>query len=138
MQEIAGTLSLAEEGTKEVLIHKIDTFFDSHPHIHDSDRFRGLFNRVHKQQIDSDMNDATQILTPDNLSHLPLITNVANLPIAGPSTSTTHGIFTPVQPNQPQFTFYYPQMWNHYNNTKISLLYLAHFKFQVPLAAHTN
>ena len=46
LQEIAGTLSLAEEGTKEVLICKINTFFDSHPHICNSDRFRGLFNRV--------------------------------------------------------------------------------------------
>ena len=116
LQEIAGTLFLAEEGTKEVLICKINTFFVSHPHICDSNRFRGLFNHVHKQWIDLDMNNATQILTPDNSSHLPLITNVTNLPIAGPGTSTTHGIFTPVQPNQPQFTFYYPKMWNHHNN----------------------
>ena len=48
LQEIAGALSLAEEGTKEVLIHRINTFFDSHPCIHDSERFTGLFNRIQK------------------------------------------------------------------------------------------
>ena len=49
LQEIAGALSLAEEGTKEVLIHRINTFFDSHPSIRDSERFTGLFNRVNKR-----------------------------------------------------------------------------------------
>ena len=72
------------------------------------------------QQID--MNSTTQIPTPNNSytfpssssqlllhgSHLPLTANIANLPIAGPSGS--HGIFTSVQPNQPQINFYYPQL----------------------------
>ena len=121
LQEIAGALSLAEEGTKEVLIHRINTFFDSHPRIRDSERFTGLFNRAHRRRID--MNGTTQIQPPDNSSHIPsasqapslsyfpLTTNIANLPIAGPSTSTTsHSIFTPVPPNHSQINFYHLRM----------------------------
>lgn len=49
LQEIAGALSLAEDGTKEVLIHRINTFFGSHPHIRNSERFTGLFNRAQRR-----------------------------------------------------------------------------------------
>ena len=41
LQEIAGALSLGEDGTKEVLIHLINTFFGSHPHIRDSEGLQG-------------------------------------------------------------------------------------------------
>ena len=58
LQEIAGALSLSEEGTKEVLIRRINTFFDSHPRIRDSERFTGLFNRAHRRR--NDTNSATQ------------------------------------------------------------------------------
>jgi hypothetical protein len=49
LQEIAGALSLAEEGTKKVLMCSINVFFDSHPCIRDSKRFTRLFNHVHKR-----------------------------------------------------------------------------------------
>ena len=96
LQEIAGALSLSEEGTKEVLIRRINTFFDSHPLIRDSKRFTGLFDRAHRWRIDMNRDGATQTQISDNsshissvsqaLSHFPLTANVANLPIAGPST----------------------------------------------------
>ncbi|KAF8239066.1 hypothetical protein L208DRAFT_1033757, partial [Tricholoma matsutake] len=44
LQEIAGALSLLEDGTKEVLVCHINNLFDSHPCLHDSDRFTGLFS----------------------------------------------------------------------------------------------
>ena len=78
LQEIAGALSLAEEGTKEVLIHRINAFFDSHPHIHDSERFTGLFNHVQKRQID--MNSTTQIPTPQKF-----ITFIISIAITPPT-----------------------------------------------------
>ena len=124
LQEIAGALSLAEEGMKEVLIRRINTFFDSHPRLRESERFTGLFNRTHKRRFN--MNDTTQIQTSYNPSHnpsapqslhplspahFPLAANVANLPIAGPSTTTSHWhstTSTPVQPSQVQFSFYHP------------------------------
>ena len=121
LQEIAGALSLAEEGTKEVLVRRITTFFDSHPRLRDSERFTGLFNRTHKRRIDMNAGGATQISNysthtpsisqPPSLPHIPLNANIANLnlPIAGPST-TSNGVFTPVPPIQPQFNFYYPGM----------------------------
>ena len=123
LQEIAGALSLAEEGTKDVLVRRITTFFDSHPRLRDSERFIGLFNRTHKRRIDMNAGGATQIFNnpthtpsasqPPSLPHIPLNTNIANLnlPIAGPST-TSHGlgVFTPVSPIQPQFNFYYRGM----------------------------
>jgi hypothetical protein len=46
LQKIAGMLFLPEDSTKEVLVHRINTFFDSHPQLQDSDRFTGLFNRA--------------------------------------------------------------------------------------------
>ena len=101
LQKIAGALSLAEEGTKEVLIHRINTFFDTHPRIRDSERFVGLSNRADRRRIDTD--SATQIQISDNLSHIPSTSqvlshfplagvpaNITNLPIVtGPSTSVT-------------------------------------------------
>ncbi|KAF8218777.1 hypothetical protein L208DRAFT_1469093, partial [Tricholoma matsutake] len=47
LQEIAGTLSLAEKGTKEVLLHRINSFFDSHPCLCNSKSFTGLFSHAH-------------------------------------------------------------------------------------------
>jgi len=134
LQEIAGALSLAEEGTKEVLIRRINTFFDSHPRLRDSERYIGLFNRAHRRRIQVDTNDATQPQISDSsshippasqaLSHFPLSANIANLPIAGPSgpghgpSTLSHSTFTPVPPNHPQFNFYAPIMLpshHHYN-----------------------
>jgi len=122
LQEIAGVLSLPEDGTKEVLVRRINTFFDSHPRLRDSDRFTGLFNRATRRRADT--NDAAQTQTFNNLppipsapqasgsaSHLPLTTNIANLPVAGPSMF--HNTFPPAHHH---FGFYPTDMLqNHYS-----------------------
>jgi hypothetical protein len=46
LQEIVGALNLPEDSTKEVLILRINTFFDSNPLMHNGPRFSGLFNRT--------------------------------------------------------------------------------------------
>ena len=114
LQEIAGALSLAEEGTKEVLI----LFFESHPHLRDTERFMGLFNCAHRQQIVT--NGATQAQISSH-SGFPLTANVANLPIAGPSTS--HNTFTAVQPNHSQINFYPLETLHQHYHTNHPLLY---------------
>ncbi|KAF8226210.1 hypothetical protein L208DRAFT_1042270, partial [Tricholoma matsutake] len=64
LQEIAGMLSLPEDGTKEVLVHQINTFFDSHLQLQDSNRFTGLFNHAPRQRADT--NNAAQTRTFNN------------------------------------------------------------------------
>ncbi|KAF8220439.1 hypothetical protein L208DRAFT_1029900, partial [Tricholoma matsutake] len=64
LQEIVGMLSLLEDCTKEVLVHQINTFFDSHSWLQDSDRFTGLFNHAPRWQ--ADMNDVAQTQTFNN------------------------------------------------------------------------
>ena len=115
LQEIVGVLSLPEDGTKEVLVRRINTFFDSHPRLRDSDRFTGLFNRASKRRADT--NDAAQTQTFNNpppiplapqasgsASQLPLTTNIANFPVAGPSISHNF-TFPPAPLNHHHFGF---------------------------------
>jgi hypothetical protein len=122
LQEIAGMLFLPGDGTKEVLVHQINTFFDSHPQLQDSDRFTGLFNRAPRRRADT--NDVAQTQTFNNpppipsapqasgsASQLPLTTNITNLPVAGPSIS--HNTFPPA----PHHFGPYPahMLQNHYS-----------------------
>jgi acetyl-CoA carboxylase alpha subunit len=48
LQEIAGAVSLSEDGTKDVLVQRINSFFDSNPLQRNSPRFSGLFRRVQR------------------------------------------------------------------------------------------
>jgi hypothetical protein len=115
LQEIGGALSLSEDGTKEVLVRRINTFFDLHPRLRDSDRFTGLFNRAPRRRADT--NDMAQTRTFNNpppipsasqafgsASQLPLTMNIVNLPAAGPSIS--HNTFPPAPLNHHHFGFY--------------------------------
>jgi hypothetical protein len=118
LQDIADALSLTEDGTKEVLVRRINTFFDSHPHIRNSDRFVGLFSRASRRR--ADMNDAAQTQAFPNLPstpsapQFPLTTNIANMPLAGPIAH--HNTFPLTPLDHPHFGFYPPdRLQNHYN-----------------------
>jgi hypothetical protein len=86
LQEIAGALSLSEDGTKDTLIQRINSFFDSNPHQRDSSRFSGLFRRAPRRCPQGTENTPTMASTSqDLLQHTqppgpPLAANIQNLP----------------------------------------------------------
>ncbi|KAJ8693251.1 hypothetical protein PTI98_010490 [Pleurotus ostreatus] len=45
LKDVAHALKLSKEGTKEVLLKRIQDHFDDHPHLRVDQRFHGLFNR---------------------------------------------------------------------------------------------
>ncbi|KAJ7086160.1 hypothetical protein B0H15DRAFT_782325 [Mycena belliarum] len=45
LMDIAWSLRLAEDGTKAVLLDRINSYFDSHPAARESSTYRGLFSR---------------------------------------------------------------------------------------------
>ena len=125
-------LSLPEDGTKDVLVRRITTFFGSHPRLRDSDSFTGLFNRAPRRRADAletaqtqDFNNPRPNPSASQASgsalQLPLTTNVANLPVAGSSTS--HSVLPPAPLNLPHFGFYPPDMLQNHYNTHHPLFY---------------
>lgn len=100
LQEIAGVLSLSEDGTKDTLIQRINSFFDSNPLQRDSPRFSGLFHRARRRPGPQEENPHTVASTSQNsLPHMhmgpPLAANILNLPNISvrPATQYTYGNF---------------------------------------------
>ena len=80
LQEIAGALDLSEDGTKEVLISRINEFFEQKPDHCNMPRFSGLFNRTSKRRA---LPAETPIPSTSNLlqhhPHQPLAMNILNV-----------------------------------------------------------
>jgi hypothetical protein len=94
LQEIAGALNLSEDGTKDTLIQRINSFFDSNPLQRDSPQFSGLFRRALRRcpgQQDENFNRIAS--TSQNSlhdTHPPLTENILNLPNMSFHTDTQH------------------------------------------------
>ncbi len=85
LQEIAGVLSLSEDGTKDMLIQRINSFFDSNPLQRDSPRFSGLFHRARRRPGPGPQEENTHTIastSQNSLHHMhpPLAANILNLP----------------------------------------------------------
>lgn len=84
LQEIAGALNLSEDGTKDTLIQRINSFFDSNPLQRDSARFSGLFRRALRrcpgQQEENMHRIASSSQNTLHHIHPPLTANIQNLP----------------------------------------------------------
>jgi hypothetical protein len=93
LQEIAGALSLSEDGTKDALIQRINSFFESNPSHRNSPRFSGLFCRVQKRGPQETEDTHPIASTSQDLLHVsqPLAGNIVNLPII--SNSHTYDNF---------------------------------------------
>ncbi len=68
LQEIAAAIELSEDGTKNVLIARINAFFDTNPSLRDAARFVGLFNHVSKRRPQVTENPPTSAPTSPNQS----------------------------------------------------------------------
>lgn len=94
LQEIAGALNLSEDGTKNALILRINSFFDSHPLERETPQFSGLFYRAsgrrHLGTENAHPVASTSQLPLHNVhaAHQPLVTNITNLPNI--SSSSNH------------------------------------------------
>jgi len=84
LQEIAGALSLPENGTKDALILRINAFFDSNPFQRSSPQFSGLFNRRAPrrcpQETMAENPHPVASTSQSTLAHRPLADNIINLP----------------------------------------------------------
>lgn len=80
LQEIAGALSLPEDGTKDALIQRINSFFDSNPLQRISPRFSGLFNRRAQRRCPRETENTHPVASTSQNTHQPLIDNIVNLP----------------------------------------------------------
>jgi hypothetical protein len=84
LQEIAGALNLPEDGTKDALIQRINSFFDSNPLQRVSARFSGLFNRRTQRRCPQETENPNPVAsTSQNLlqhTYRPLADNIVNLP----------------------------------------------------------
>jgi hypothetical protein len=90
LQEIAAAIELSEDGTKNVLIARINAFFNTNPSLRNTARFVGLFNRISKCRPQVTENPPTSAPTSPNQSStawIPLATNIANLNTTPSSSS---------------------------------------------------
>ena len=78
LQEIAAALDLSEDGTKDALMQRITTHFDSNPLLRDGPRFSGLFHRAPRRRPQATENTPSHNTSIRN----PLATDLVNLPDA--------------------------------------------------------
>jgi hypothetical protein len=84
LQEIAGALNLSEDGTREALILRINTFFEQKPDRRDDPQFLGLFNRASKRRAPASENPTPDISNLQSLQRDPLTMDILNVCGAAP------------------------------------------------------
>jgi len=109
LQDIAGALKLSDNGTKDALIQRINSFFDSNPLQRDCPRFSGLFHRASRrrpQETDMIHPIASTSQIPLHNARQPLTTNITNQLSRHletmPSESNTYANFFAMLQTNPQ------------------------------------
>ena len=91
LQEIAGALSLSEDGTAKDLQARIVAHFDANSHLRNSPLFTGLFNRIRVSSTTNPTNETLpQHSRPDNPLFSTNLVNIVSQSQAGPGSSIYH------------------------------------------------
>ena len=90
LQDIAQVLGLAIDSQRKDLLVQINAHFDTHPHLHEDPRFKGIFNRLCRRPVASNNENHPPALTASTSTPVPAHSHFGRTPLTSLNASQRH------------------------------------------------